>query len=175
MATRAEKTQQVRELVDKLQQAQGVVLVDFRGLTVAENGELRRRLRQYGVEFKVVKNTLARRAARQVGLEGGDGVFEGPTAMAFAYQDPVIPAKELTRFSKEVGKLQIKAGILGKRFVEADAVEKLAALPPREELLAKVVGGAAGPLYGFAAVTSGLLRKFVYAVDALRRERESAA
>lgn len=174
-AARAEKQKQVAELAEKLERAQAVVLVDFRGMSVGESSELRNRLRQHGVEFKVVKNTLAQRAAEQVGLEGVEGVFVGPTAMAFAYDDPVAPAKELTRFHKEAGKPQIKGGILGGRFVGQDEVDRLAALPGREELIGRVVGGAAAPLYGFAAVTSGLLRNLVYVVDAVRRAREEAA
>ena len=163
------------ELAEKLERAQAVVLVDFRGLTVRESGELRNRLREHGVEFKVVKNTLARRAAEQLELEGIDDTLTGPTAMAFAYDDPVVPARELSRFHRDTGKPQIKGGILGRRFVGVDEVNRLAALPSRDELIARVVGGAAAPLYGFAAATSGLLRSLVYVLDALRRAQEDAA
>src|SRR5690606_1710633 len=121
-AAREEKQKQVAELAEKLERAQAVILVDFRGLTVLQSSELRNRLRPHGVEFKVVKNTLARRAAQQVGLEGVDQVFEGPTAMAFAYHDPVAPARELTRFNRETGMPQIKGGILGGRFVDVDEI-----------------------------------------------------
>src|SRR5690606_8680416 len=107
-AARAEKEKQVAELAEKLERAQAVVLVDFRGLTVRESGELRNRLREHGVEFKVVKNTLARRAAEQLELEGIDDTLTGPTAMAFAYDDPVVPARELSRFHRDTGKPQIK-------------------------------------------------------------------
>jgi len=110
-----------------------------------------------------------------VGLEGVDQVFEGPTAMAFAYHDPVAPARELTRFNRETGMPQIKGGILGGRFVDVDEVNRLATMPSRDELIGKVVGGFAAPLYGLAAVTSGLLRNLVYVVDAVRRAKENAA
>ena len=175
MPTRAEKVQQVAEIEAKLRDAQGAIVVDYRGLTVAEDQELRRRLREAGVEYRVVKNTLARRAAEAVGIRGVDGLFEGPTAIAFALTDPVPPAKELTRFAKDVGKITIKGGILGDRVVDAEAVRQLSELPSRQELLARVIGGAAAPLIGFAAVTRGLLRNVVYAFDALRRQREEAA
>jgi len=174
-AAREEKQKQVAELAEKLERAQAVILVDFRGLTVLQSSELRNRLRPHGVEFKVVKNTMARRAAQQVGLEGVDQVFEGPTAMAFAYHDPVAPARELTRFNRETGMPQIKGGILGGRFVDVDEVNRLATMPSRDELIGKVVGGFAAPLYGLAAVTSGLLRNLVYVVDAVRRAKENAA
>lgn len=175
MSVRPEKVQQVEELTEKLSASEAVVLVDFRGLSVGESNELRRRLSEAGVEFRVVKNTLTLRAANQLGIEGLEEILHGPTAAAFALQDPVAPAKELTRFAKEFQKLTVKAGILGAKVVDAAEVQRLADLPSKEELLARVVGGASGPLYGFAAVTSGLLRKFAYALEDLRRQREGAA
>ncbi|ADU52382.1 LSU ribosomal protein L10P [Thermaerobacter marianensis DSM 12885] len=175
MLTRAEKEALVEDLVGKLQRAQGVILTDFRGLNVAATSELRRRLRAQGVEYRVIKNTLIRRAAQQAGIEGLDALLEGPTALAFGYDDPVAPAKELSRFAKEFAQLQIKGGLLQGRVIGVKEVQALADLPSREELLAKVMGGMQAPLSGLVGVLAATLRSFVYAVDALRRQREAQA
>ena len=175
MLTRAEKQALVEELAGKLQRAQAVILTDFRGLNVAATNELRSRLRREGVEYRVIKNTLIRRAASQAGIEGLDPLLEGPTAVAFGYDDPVAPARELSRFAKEFNQLQIKGGILEGRVIDPKEIQRLADLPSREELLAKVVGGVQAPLYGLVGVLAATLRSFVYAVDALRRQREAEA
>lgn len=175
MLTRAEKVALVEQLTEKLQRAQAVVLTDFRGLDVAATNELRARLRKEGVEYRVVKNTLIRRAAAQAGIEGLDSLLEGPTALAFGYDDPVVPARELARFAKDFNQLQIKGGILQGRVIDTKEIQRLAELPSRDELLAKVVGGMQAPLYGLVGVLTATLRSFVYAVDALRRQREAEA
>ncbi|PZN10431.1 MAG: 50S ribosomal protein L10 [Bacillota bacterium] len=175
MLTRAEKVALVEQLTEKLQRAQAVVLTDFRGLDVAATNELRARLRKEGVEYRVVKNTLIRRAAAQAGIEGLDSLLEGPTALAFGYDDPVVPARELARFAKDFNQLQIKGGILQGRVIDTKEIQRLAELPSRDELLAKVVGGVQAPLYGLVGVLTATLRSFVYAVDALRRQREAEA
>lgn len=173
--TRAEKEALVQQLAEKLQRAEAVVLADFRGLNVAATNDLRARLRQQGVEYRVIKNTLIRRAAAQAGIEGLDGLLEGPTALAFGYDDPVVPARELARFAKDFNQLQIKGGILQGRVIDSKEIQRIAELPSRDELLAKVVGGMQAPLYGLVGVLSATLRSFVYAVDALRRQREAEA
>jgi len=175
LLTRAEKVALVEQLTEKLQRAQAVVLTDFRGLDVAATNELRARLRKEGVEYRVVKNTLIRRAAAQAGIEGLDSLLEGPTALAFGYDDPVVPARELARFAKDFNQLQIKGGILQGRVIDTKEIQRLAELPSRDELLAKVVGGVQAPLYGLVGVLTATLRSFVYAVDALRRQREAEA
>lgn len=175
LLTRAEKVALVEQLTDQLQRAQAVVLADFRGLDVAATNELRSRLRKQGVEYRVIKNTLIRRAAAQAGIEGLDSLLEGPTALAFGYDDPVVPARELARFSKDFNQLRIKGGILQGRVIDTKEIQRLAELPSRDELLAKVVGGVQAPLYGLVGVLAATLRSFVYAVDALRRQREAEA
>ena len=175
LLNRAEKEALVEDLAGKLQRAQGVILTDFRGLNVAATTELRRRLRSQGVEYRVIKNTLIRRAAEQAGIEGLDALLEGPTALAFGFDDPVVAAKEIARFAKEFNQLQIKGGLLEGRVIGAKEVQRLADLPSRDELLAKVMGGMQAPLYGFVGVLAATLRSFVYAVDALRRQREAEA
>lgn len=175
LLNRAQKEALVEDLAGKLQRAQGVILTDFRGLNVAATTELRRRLRAQGVEYRVIKNTLIRRAAEKAGIEGLDPLLEGPTALAFGFDDPVVAAKELSRFAREYNQLQIKGGLLDGRIIGVKEVQQLADLPSREELLAKVMGGMQAPLYGLAGVLAATLRSFVYAVDALRRQREAQA
>ncbi|MCL6639138.1 MAG: 50S ribosomal protein L10 [Firmicutes bacterium] len=173
--SREEKELILQELKEKLGSAKVVVLTDYRGLTVAEVTRLRRRLREAGCEFKVAKNTLASLAARQLGLEGLDPYLEGPVSIAMSAEDPVAPAKVLTEFIRETRKMEIKAGVLEGKVINAEGVRGLADLPPREVLLAKVLGGMQAPLYGFASVLQGTLRSFVYVLEAVRKQRAGEA
>lgn len=170
---RPEKEATVAELKSKLVAAQAVVLTDYRGLTVKKITELRRRLRQAGVEYRVAKNTLTSLAAREANLADLDQYLSGPTALAFGETDPVAPAKVLVDFAKENKELTIKGGVLDGRVIGADQIKALADLPSREVLLARVLGGMQAPLVGMASVLSGTLRGFVYALDAYRRQREA--
>ena len=131
-----EKSQVVSEIKEKFQQASGIVLADYRGLTVAQVTQLRAQLRLAGVEFRVMKNTLVRRAAGELGVEGLDSYLKGPTALAFC-ADPVAPAKVLLEFAKvnKLNKFQIKAGVLDGKVIGPEEVKALAALPSREVLL----------------------------------------
>lgn len=165
----------VEEIKGRLQKAQGAVLTDYRGLNVAEVTELRSKLRDAGIEYKVLKNTLTRIAANEIGLEGLATYLEGPTAIAFGSDDPVAPAKILAEFAKTHKALEIKAGILEHQVIDMDGVNTLADLPPREVLLAKLLGAMQTPMYGFACSLQGLLRNFVYVLDAVREKKASEA
>lgn len=164
----------VAEIKEKFEESTAVVLTDYRGLNVAQVTELRAKLREADVEYKVLKNTLTKLAAHQVGLEALDEYLTGPTAIAFS-KDPVAPAKILSEFAKENKALEIKAGVLEGKVISLEEVKDLAALPSREELLAKVVGGMQAPLYGLAAVLNGCLRNLVYVLDAVRQQKEANA
>ncbi|MDQ7094095.1 50S ribosomal protein L10 [Desulfosporosinus sp. PR] len=169
-----EKSLVVSEIKEKFQQSSGVVLADYRGLTVAQVTQLRSQLRQAGVEYKVLKNTLVRRAAQEVGVEGLEPYLEGPTALAFS-KDPVAPAKILLDFVK-VNKLksfQIKAGVVEGKVIDSDGVKNLADLPPREVLLAMVLRGMQAPLAGMANVLQGPIRKMGYALEEVRKLKEA--
>lgn len=172
---RPEKVAVVQELADKMTRGQGIVLTDFRGLTVKEMTELRAQLRKAGVEFRVVKNTLTLLAARQAQIEGLEPVLEGPTAIAVSYDDPVAPAKLLSEFAKKHEALQIKGGILNGRAISVDEVKALASLPSREELIAKVLGGLKSPITGLVYVLHGTLASLVYALEAIRKQKEEQA
>lgn len=175
MSNVAAKEAVVAEVVEKLGASQGVVLTDYRGLNVAEVTELRSKLREAGVEFKVLKNTLTRRAANEVGIEGLDPYLEGPTAIAFGVNDPVSPAKILAEFAKAHKNLEIKAGILEGKVIDIEGVKALADLPSREELLAKALAGMQSPLYGFAGVLQANLRNLVYVLNAIKEKQEATA
>lgn len=169
------KKQVVEEIKVRLQKTQGAVLTDYRGLNVAEVTELRSKLRESGVEFKVLKNTLTRIAAHEIGLEGLDPYLQGPTAIAFGSTDPIAPAKILSEFAKTHKALEIKAGILENKVIDNEEVKVLAELPSREVLLAKLLGAMQSPMYGFAGSLQGLLRKFVYALNAVHEKKAAEA
>ncbi|MDI3281140.1 MAG: 50S ribosomal protein L10 [Bacillota bacterium] len=174
-AKREAKREVVKELQEKFASSQSVVLADYRGLNVKAMTDLRRRCREAGVEYRVVKNTLARLAARQAGLEGLEELLLGPVSLAFGYRDPVLPAKVLSEFARDHKELEIKGGVLQGKVVSYEAVKALADLPPREVLLARLVGGMQAPLSGLVAVLNGPLRQLVYALEAVRKQKEAGA
>ncbi len=165
-----EKGQMVSEIREKFQQASAIVLADYRGLTVAQATLLRVQMRQAGVEYRVMKNTLVQRAADELGLEGLDPYLKGPTALAFS-ADPVAPAKVLMEFAKvnKLKKFKIKAGVLEGKVIGPEAVKALADLPSREVLLAMVLRGMLSPLTGMANVLQGPIRKMGYALEEVRK------
>ncbi|SDF85044.1 50S ribosomal protein L10 [Sporolituus thermophilus] len=176
MAVTSEKQAIVAELKEKLANTKGAVITNYRGLTVAQDTKLRRKLREAGVEYRVVKNTLTRIAAKEVGLEGLEPYLEGPTAIAMSYADPVAPAKVISDFIKE-NKLQvmeIKAGLVEGKVIDVDGVKALANLPPREVLIAQVLAGMQAPIAGLVNVLQGTIRNFVYVLEAVRKQKESA-
>ncbi|KKM12682.1 50S ribosomal protein L10 [Clostridiales bacterium PH28_bin88] len=171
---RLKKEATVTELQDKLTSASSAVLTDYRGLNVAEVTRLRAQLREAGIEYRVVKNTLTRLAAHEAGITGLDRYLEGPTAIAVSLKDPVAPAKILIDFAKASKKLEIKAGLLQGKVIDASGVKALADLPSREQLLAKVLGGMQAPMSGLVNVLAGPLRNFVYVLDAVRKQKEAS-
>jgi large subunit ribosomal protein L10 len=176
MAITAEKQAVVAELKTKLSDVKGAVLTNYRGLTVAQDTKLRRKLRDAGVEYRVVKNTMTRIAAKEVGIIGLETYLEGPTAIAISYTDPVAPAKVISDFIKEnkLQVLEVKAGIVEGKVIDAAGVKTLASLPPREVLIAQVLAGMQSPIVGLVNVLQGSIRNLVYVLDAVREKKESA-
>lgn len=176
MAITSEKQAIVAELKEKLSATKGAVLTNYRGLTVAQDTKLRRKLREAGVEYRVVKNTLTRIAADQSGVSELDPYLEGPTAIALSFSDPVAPAKIISDFLKETKTqvLEIKAGLVEGKVIDADGVKALASLPSREVLIAKALAGMQSPIVGFVNVLQGNIRNLVYALEAVRKQKESA-
>ncbi|NLN27513.1 MAG: 50S ribosomal protein L10 [Firmicutes bacterium] len=171
---RPEKVAVVEELAEKFKNSAAAIFTDYRGLDVKAMTELRRRLRESGVEYKVVKNTLTLLAARAAEIEGVEALLGGPTAIAFDAKDPVAPAKVLSQFAKENDALEIKGGVLEGRVIAKNEVDTLANLPSREELLATVLMRMQGPIYGLVYVLQGTIQSLVYALEAIRREKEGA-
>ena len=150
----------VANIKEKFDKAQTVVLVDYRGLTVAEDTELRNQLRQAGVEYCVLKNTMINLATKDMGFDQLSAHLEGPTAVAFGYEDMIAPAKILSDFSKAKKKMTIKCGICDGDYLDEAGVQALANLPSKEVLIAKIMGSMMSSV-----------SKFVYCVEALRKKQ----
>ncbi|MEQ2130664.1 50S ribosomal protein L10 [Caldanaerobacter subterraneus KAk] len=175
-ASREKKQQIVAEFKDKLSKAQTVIFTSFSGLTVEDETVLRRKFKEANSEYKVYKNTLMTIAARELGY-GDDLIkyFEGPTSVAFGYEDPVAPAKILTEFMKDHKGLELKVGIVNGKIVSPQEIEALAKLPSREELLAKALGSMKAPITNLVFVLSGTLRSLVYALNAIKEKKQVEA
>jgi len=165
MPTQAKATQ-IDDLVERMQRAELTIVADYRGLSVSALQDLRGRLRPVDAEFKVAKNTLTRIAAEKIGIEGLDTHLEGPTAIMFAYGDVVAPAKAIGDFARSSRILQVKAGVMNGEVVTPADVEAIASLPPREELLGRLVGLLASPMTRTVGVLSGPSRSVAYLVNA---------
>lgn len=166
---KTEKQALVTELRDKMKGAKALYYTDFTGLNVKQMTDLRRRLRKGGVEYLVIKNSLALRAVNESGLTGTR--LRGPTGIVIG-KDPVAAAKVVSDFAKESEKLTVKGGLLDGKVIDSAQVKKLATMPSREQLLAELGAGLQSPLAAFAGALNGLLTTFVGALDALRVQRE---
>ncbi len=169
----------VAKLKDQLTSAKGVVLTSYKGLTVAQDTELRRELRANGVTYHVVKNTMLRLAAKDAGIEGLDSHLEGTTAFAFSAEDAVAPAKVICDFMKknkleEAGILTVKVGMVEGKVIDEKEVKALASLPSREELIAKLLGSMNAPISNTVNVLQGVIRNAVYVLEAVRAQKASA-
>lgn len=171
---RTTKQETVEQLSARLKGAETLYVTDFTGIAVKPMTALRRKLKQAGGEYVVVKNTLALRALDTATLPGLENVLEGPTAFVFGGPDPVVAAKILTEFRKEHDVLTIKAGVVEGRAVGPDVVERLAQLPSREQLMAQLGGALQAPLQGFVGMLTSFLYQFVGALEALRTQRGSS-
>jgi large subunit ribosomal protein L10 len=170
---REEKTTTIAELRGQFGAARGAVLTDFRGLSVAEITELRTLLRKSAVEYKVVKNTLAKLAIKETDLASLAAYLEGPTAVAISRTDPVAASKAITTWAKGRQTFTIKGGIVEGRVVGPAEIADLADLPPREVLLARMCGAFQAPLQGLAQVLSAPLQGLVRALDQVRQRKET--
>jgi len=170
---RSNKDRLVAELADKLRGASVLYFTDFTGLNVKRMTDLRRRLRKSGVEYVVIKNTLALRAVSQSGLVSER--LRGPTGLVLA-RDPIAAARVLAEFAKENdAKPSLKGGLLDGRVIDSAQVKRLATMPSREQMLAELGAGLQSPMAAFVGALSGLLYLFVGALEGLRMQREGAA
>ncbi len=169
---RAEKEQIVTDLSDKLKGAQSLYYTDFTGLNVKRMTELRRRLKRVGVDYVVIKNTLALRAVNESGLVGEK--LKGPTGLVVG-KDPVAAARVLTEFAKEFeDKPAMKGGMLQGKAIDNAQLKRMASLPSREQMLADLAAGMQSPMAAFVGALNGLFYMFAGALDALKSQREGA-
>lgn len=155
----AEKQQIVDGLVEKFESSASFVVVNYRGLTVAEVTELRKQLREAGVDMHVVKNTMLRRAANEAGFEGLDDIFVGPTAIAFSEEEVVAPAKILVEFAEEAEALVVKGGYLEGRIASVETIEEVAKLPSRDGLLSMLLSVLQAPVRNVALAVKAVAEK----------------
>ena len=146
----------VEEISSKLKSSVSVVVVDYRGLNVSQVTELRKQLREAGIDFKVYKNSMSRRAAEAAGLEGLNEHLVGPNAIAFSTEDVIAPAKILNDFAKKNDKLEIKAGVIEGNVASVEDVKALAELPSREGLLSMLLSVLQAPMRNFALATKAV-------------------
>lgn len=160
------KAAQIDVLSESLTRSQLTIITDYRGLSVVALQDLRSRLRPVEAEFKIAKNTLTRIAAERAGIEGLEPELDGPTAIMFAFGDPVAPAKVISDFARSSRILTVRAGVMNGQVLNAADVEAISSLPPREELLGRLVGMLASPMARTVGVLSGPSRSMAYVVNA---------
>lgn len=149
----------VQEISEQIKDAQSVVVVDYRGLTVAEDTQLRKQLREAGVAYKVYKNTLVNFAIKGTDFESLSDVLEGPNAFAISTTDATAPARVIAKFAKTAPALEIKAGVVEGTLYDADGMKAIATIPSREELLSKFLGSIQSPITNFARVINQIAEK----------------
>jgi large subunit ribosomal protein L10 len=168
-----EKQKVVAEIEQKIKDASLIVFTDYRGLTVDEVSALRDKLRVPGVEFRVLKNTMTRFALRNVGYQDVADQLQGPNAILFSNEDLVGPAKTIFEFVRQHPNLEVKMGILEGQTVSAEKVKQLAELPPREVLVAQVLGTMQAPITSFVRVLNANITGLARALDQIREQKAS--
>lgn len=162
------------ELHEKFAKAKVVIVTDYKGMDVAATNQLRRKLREAGIEYRVAKNSLLARASKDTGVEAISDQFKGPNAIALSYDDPVAPAKVLTDFMKANAKLEIKVGVLNGKALNVNDIKALSALPSRDVLLARVLSVMNAVPTSFVRVLSGVPVQFLNVLQAIKEKKEAA-
>jgi large subunit ribosomal protein L10 len=160
------KIDSVADLTDKLSRTQLALVADYRGLTVAEISDLRKKLRETGAELIVAKNTLTLRAAKDSGRDALEPLLSGPTALAFAYDDAAKTAKAINEFNRGPKKLVVRGGMLGTSLLGTNVLDQVASLPTRDQVLAQVVGTVAAPISGVVGVLNAAITNVLYTLQA---------
>jgi len=153
------KEAKVKEIKEKLEKAEAVILSSYQGLNVEEDTELRKKLREAGVEYKVYKNSLVTLAAKELGIDGIVQFLEGPVSIAMAYDDPTAPARILNDFAKNHKKLELKAGIVQGAVYDQAKVQELATIPPKDVLIAKLLGSLKAPMSNLVYLLNAIAEK----------------
>ena len=153
------KREQVAQLEDKVKRAAGIVVIDYRGITVEEDTNLRSALRAANIEYKVIKNRLILRAFKNSGFDGFDSIFEGPTAVAISYDDATAPARIISENSKKLNKLTIKGGVVENQAMDAAGINKIATIPSKTVLLSQLLGLLTSPMRSLAVALNEVAKK----------------
>lgn len=171
MLTKQQKKQLIEELADKINRQNSLVFTDFKGLKVGEISDLRKQLREVGAEYAVAKKTLIKLALEKAGKKNIDiSHFQGSIALALGYEDPIMPVKTISKFSKDHKVLDIIGGIMDNKLLSVDEIRELALIPSRDELLAKLVGSLKSPISGLVNVLEGNIRNLISILKQLSTE-----
>lgn len=169
---KSEKEQLVSEIQEQVSKAQGMFFTDFAGINVEEITKLRAEFRKSGIEYRVVKNTLAKKALQNV--TGYDKVYDklvGPTGIAFAYTDAAAPAKIIQKFKEKNDKFSVKVCVIEKQVYDGSRLKELAALPSRPEIVASILGSINAPVSGIVGVLNAVVRDVVGVLDAIEKKK----
>ncbi|MEA1971847.1 MAG: 50S ribosomal protein L10 [Candidatus Cloacimonadota bacterium] len=169
------KIKRVEIVKKRIQDAKGIIFIDYKGLNAEETQELRKRMHGLEVDYFIEKNTLIKQALNSLGIDVIDDFLVGPTALAVSQNDEVASAKAIVEFIKEVTKDKdfpvVKIGIVDGNKMEVEDINTLAKLPSKEELIAKTLYSLNYPIYGFVQALSGIIKKFVYVVNAIEKKQ----
>ena len=172
MATKAFKTEKVEEIKEVIAKAKVAIVSDYRGLSVADITNLRRRLQKEDGDYTVVKNTLAKLAIKDTKFEGLEEFLKGPSAIAFGFGDEVAPAKVILKYLKEAKKTnEVKGGVLDGKVITAKDVRAISDLPSKPELIAKIMGSLSSPAQGLTNTVNGVARALVIAMEEVRKQK----
>ncbi len=169
--TRIQKEEAVVQIQEKLGRSKAVVFADYKGLTMSQLSDLRKKLREQNAEFSITKNTLLERALPTSSFQSPASVFEGPTATLFAYDDQITPIKILVKAFKDYAIGKVKSGFLGMELLDEAKIIKLSTLPSKDELLGQVVRVLVAPLRGIVSVLQGNLSNLVYALNEIKNKK----
>ena len=168
------KKEIVKELHEKFARSKVVIITDYKGLDVSTINDLRRRLRAHEIEYKVVKNSLLVRAAEETDVALIKDRFKGPSAVALSYDDPIAPAKVLTKFLDEYSQLEIKSGVMDGKVLDLAAIKKISTLPSREELLGQFLSAANGVATSFVRILNAIPVQLLNVLLAIKEQKEAA-
>ena len=168
------KKEIVKDLRDKFVRSKVVIVTDYKGLDVATINDLRRKLREFEVEYKVAKNSLLIRASEETDVALIKDCFIGPSAIALSYEDPIAPAKVLTKFANEHDELEIKTGVLDGKVLDINAIKAMSILPSREVLLGQLLSTVNGVPTNFVRVLNAIPVRFLNVLQAVKEQKEAA-
>lgn len=168
-----EKKKITEDLREKFSRSKVVIATDYKGLNVEAISDLRKKLREFDIEYRVVKNTLLERATENTETALIKDKFKGPTAVALSYKDPVVPAKILVKFAETNKNLVIKAGVLNGKALDFNSIKALSTMPSREVLLSQILSAMNGVPASFVRTLGGVPTKFLYVLQAIKNQKEA--